>query len=820
MLKNYIITALRVLLRNKLYSLINIGGLAIGLTVVILIGLFVYDEMSYDAWLSDSEQIFRIETVNHFPSRPDELSATSSGPVLPIMLNDYSSDIESGTRLVTEDYTINDGDASFRVTVRMVDPTFFDVFDLDVVTGDRNLFSQDNNSIVITQATAVRLFGDASSAIGQIMPLANGTLPMKVVAVIKNIPDHSHLDIEAVALFDPSRYIEQPWINQMWFSPNIYTYLRIKDPVAVERIENDLPSFLNRHAGADRNNRNYEKPSENITMSLMPVRDIHLYSKGRFQMKTVGDIMVVQGFSAIALLILFIASINFTNLATARASLRASEIALRKTVGASRSQIVIQFLGEAVTTVIIALIVALSLVELALPWFSALIAKVLDNGAMADPIVQMGLFGLVAVVALGAGAHPAFRLSSYRPGLVLQGSKLGRGKSSRLQFALVTLQFTISIGLIISTIIVYSQINYAKNAGNTVLTDSKLAIVGFGNQQLLAGPVRDRLENLAGVKSTSLSGRLLPLPNFWNSQVRLPGQQGDTGISLEALPGHFDTLNFFGAELVTGRFFDAEFRGDLVTSEEGSLNSERSGIINETAVARMGYVDAEDAIGKVFHFKNFEDEGYAEITIVGVVRDMNFRSARDPITPMVYLVQEEELNFLNVELAGKNQAETLSKIDEIWKNVVPSSPIRRTFLDERFSRLYDADQKRGEFFAYFSFFAMFVSLLGLFGLSALAVERRSREIGVRKVLGASVLDIVKLLTLQFSKPALIANIIAWPLVAFAMHNWLTGFAYRIELNPLVFVGTGFLVLLFSWLTVGLQAFQGARANPIKTLRHG
>ena len=311
----------------------------------------------------------------------------------------------------------------------------------------------------------------------------------------------------------------------------------------------------------------------------------------------------------------------------------------------------------------------------------------------------------------------------------------------------------------------------------------------------------------------------MPLPNFWNSSVKLPGQRGDESISLEALPGHFDTLNFFGAELLAGRLFSADFRGDLPTAEEGSLNSARSGIINETAIAQMGYADADDAIGKTFQFQNFTGEGYADITIVGVVRDMNMRSVRDPISPMVYLVQEENLTFLNVELRGEDRVGTLAAIDEIWQSVVPDRPIWRSFLDDRFSRLYDADARRGEFFAYFSIFAMLVSLLGLYGLSAFAVERRTREIGIRKVMGARVFGIVKLLTFQFSRPVLIANLIAWPVAGYIMHDWLSGFAFRIDLNPLYFVGTGLLVLVLAWATTAWHAFQLARQNPIRALRY-
>ncbi|MBT5074257.1 MAG: Rieske 2Fe-2S domain-containing protein [Kordiimonadaceae bacterium] len=439
--------------------------------------------------------------------------------------------------------------------------------------------------------------------------------------------------------------------------------------------------------------------------------------------------------------------------------------------------------------------------------------------AYADPMVQLGLLGLVAVVALGSGAHPAFQLSSFRPGTVLGSTKPGQVKSSRLQVVLVTLQFTISIALIIATVVVYSQINFAKSAGNSVISQNKLAIIDFANQSFLEGPLRARLNNLPGVTATSLSGRLLPLPNYWNSQVILPGQQGDENYSLEALPGHFDTLSFFDAKLLAGRLFSTDFMADLPAAEEGALNSTRSGIINETAIAQLGYADAQDAIGNSFQFKNFTDEGYALITIVGVVQDMNMRSVRDPISPMLFLVQEDELNFLNVELSGEDRAGTLLAIDEIWQSLAPDRPIRRSFLDESFSRLYETDARRGEFFAYFSIFAVFVSLIGLFGLSALAVERRSREIGIRKVLGASVLDIVRLLSLQFSKPVVIANFISWPLVAYFMNDWLSGFAYRIDLNPLYFIGTGLLVLFFAVLIVALQALRGARVNPIKMLRH-
>lgn len=821
MFKNYLITALRNMLRHKLYSAINIGGLSIGLAACLLIFLFVQNELSYDRWLPESERIFRLEgKYKGEAGEPDNVMALSPGPLSKPLQANFGHLIEVSTRMLTEEFLITQGDLKFLETVNLVDNTFFEVLDLPMIRGDRTQMFNDYKSVVLSEQAAKKYFGD-TDPVGQTLDLDFGELLVKVVGIMKDLPENSHLTGDIFLQFDESRYEDRPWVTKFWVASNVYTYMKLHDPSQAAAMEAAIPPFLDKNAVLHPSAPADLVPSEVYHTRLMPLEDIHLYSTGRFQLKATGDIIVVYSFSAIAALILIIAVINFTNLSTARASLRAREIALRKVVGASRRQIILQLLGETLLTTLFAVLIAFTIVEITLPWFNEFVAKLLSLSAFRDPLLQAGLVAVIAVVGLGAGVHPAATISSYRPGHVLHSNSAAKASSAKLRHALTTIQFTISIGLMIATVVVYSQIQHAQDMRRGLEVSSKLALINmdYGPVADVAQTVRQEIGKLPGVKATAFSARSLPLRSFWDWPVKV-NKDGHTEVrDTEVIPADHGFLEFYGARLLAGRFFSKEYQADIFQdpTSEGGMASQ-TGILSAKTVGYYGFSSPEDAIGKTVYVDNFSGITVA-ISIVGVVDDLNLRSARDLADPFLFLVQEDAGWVLNVDMVPGQIPETLDQIDTIWNRLVPHFPLNRSFVLDNFNEFYQADKQRAEMFAYFSLFAMLVSCLGLYGLAAFTAEQRTKEIGIRKVLGARVFDIVTLLTLQFSRPVLIANLIAWPLAWYFAREWLQGFTYRIDLSIFHFALAGGLAFLIATLTVASHAVRTAQANPIAALRH-
>lgn len=821
MLKNYLTIAIRNMLRYKLYSSINVGGLSIGLAACLLIFLFVQNELSYDKWLPDSERIYRLEgKYIGEGGEPDNPMALSPGPLSKPLQANFGSMIETSTRMLTEEFLITQGDVKYLDSVNLVDDTFFDVLDLPMVSGDRSMMFEDFKSVVISESAAEKYFG-SEDPVGKVLDMDFGNILVKVVGVMKDLPANSHLTGHIFLQFDESRYENRPWVIKFWIASNVYTYMKLHDPADQQALEAAIPPFIDQNAVLHPSASADTIPSEVYQTRLMPLEDIHLYSTGRFQLKPTGDIVVVYSFSAIAILILLIAIINFTNLSTARASLRAREIALRKVVGASRKHIIVQFLGEAFLTTMIALLIAFVLVEITLPWFNDFVAKLLSLSAFADPMVQAGLAGLIAVIGLGAGAHPALKISNYRPGKVLHSNNAATSSSAKLRYALTTLQFTISIGLMIATGVVYSQIRHAQEMQRGLNVDNKIALINmdYGPVADLAKTVQQEIEKLPGVHSTAFSERSLPLRSFWDWPVKVNRDGMTEVLDTEVVPSDFNFLEFYGAKLLAGRFFSEEYRGDLyqAPTTDGGLAAQ-SAIISEKTVSYYGFGSPEEAIGRSVHISNLQGVTTV-VTVVGVVKDMHLRSARDNPDPVMFLVQEENLWVLNVDLVPSLIPQTVREIEAVWNRIVPHFPLNQTFVLDNFNGFYQADEQRAEMFAYFSLFAILVSCLGLYGLASFTAEQRTKEIGVRKVLGARVRDIVTLLTIQFSKPVLVANLIAWPVAWYFANEWLEGFVYRIDLGLTHFLAAGALAMLIACLTVAGHAVRTASANPIAALRH-
>lgn len=820
MYKNYLITAYRNFLRHKLYSLINVGGLAIGLAACILIFLFVKDELSYDDWWTDTDRLYKIETSHKQAEGNFSFHALSPGRLRDPLAENYQSEIEAIARIYQWSHVLRNDNDVFREDIWFADNQFFDIFDIEMISGNRDAVFQDNASIILNQSMARKYFGD-QDPVGQIIIPSDGFTSYKVVGVMADLPEETHFDFEFIALFDPERHVDEPWMATFWLSTNAHTYVKLAEHASAETLERSFPEFLTRNVVRSEHPGLNTDPNDVFRMRLMPVSDIHLHSTGMFQMKQSGDIKVVYTFSLIAFLILFIASINFINLSTARASTRAREIALRKVVGANRKQLISQFLGEAALMVAVALLIALAIVEFALPWFNQFVAKLLSLEYASDPITGLMLAGLLVVVIIGAGMLPALQITRFRPATVLRANNSKSEGGTFMRIVLVTVQFAISIGLIATTMIVYAQTEYASNKDLGFETENRMMLerMFYADVTPFAETIQNEIDALPGVIDTAFSSRTIPLQGFWDVAIDKEGMATDQISRIELVPGERKFLDFYGAELVAGRMFSEELLADTVTpSTNGTDPILINTVINRAALPYLNFDTPEDALGTSFAYKDFE-QNPVRMTIVGVIEDMHMRTLRDKVEPQALHVNERDRTVINIHLSDFNQQETIAAINRIWRTHVPTIPISMTFLEEKLDRLYVADENRGQMYGYFSLFAILVSCLGLFGLSAFTAEQRTKEIGVRKVYGAKNSSIIKLLIWQFSKPVLIANIIAWPIAWYTMQEWLSGYAYRIELNIVPFAVAGLLALTIAWSTVSIHAWRVARTNPIQALRY-
>ncbi|MBO6506077.1 MAG: ABC transporter permease [Kordiimonadaceae bacterium] len=820
MLKNYLITALRNLLRHKLYSFINIGGLSLGLAACLMIFLFVQSELSYDKWLPDNERIYRLEGTYHSPGKPDNHASVSPGAVAPAFKQRFPNMIEDVVRLLSEGFIVKYGETRFIEDAYLADPSLFDILDLPMVAGDRERLFDGYDKLIISERIAEKYFGD-ESPIGKVMELDGGQDRRQVVAVMQNLPDNTHLDLEILGHFNPADYDEMPWIATWWISSNVFSYYKLTPGTTPDMLAERLPAYVDANAVLSSNWEDPRPPSEVLSLSFVNIGDIHLSSPSRFQMKPTGDIMVVYSFTGIAALILVIAIINFTNLSTARASLRAQEIALRKVVGATRRHIVYQFLGEAVVTVVLASMLAFAIVEATLPWFNAFVEKLLDFNVFTDPQIQIGLLGLLVVVSLGAGAHPALRMSSFRPARVLHSKNAGSAGSVKIRAILTTVQFTISIGLMITTGVIYSQLNYARSMDVGFDKDHKMQVLNmsFGPVAEVAKTIQQEVERLPGVNATAFSDRRVPLRGYWDPVATIDLNGERQTLRLESVPADTEFLEFMGAKLLAGRLFDKDRQTDVLQPIAGSKDFTQTALINETTAAALGFANVADAIGLVMNVPDPGTDHSIRTEIIGVVQDMHLRSVRDAMDNSIFVARDEPLRTLNVDIGSNSIGDMQQKIEEIWNRHIPEVPFSHRFVDESYNEYYEQDARRGEIFAYFSAFAILVSCLGLYGLASFTAERRVKEIGVRKVMGATVSDIVKLLTFQFSKPVLLANLIAWPVAWFIASDWLQGFQYRIDLSVFYFISAGAAALLIACATVAGHAFRTAQANPVVALKH-
>ena len=820
MFKNYLVAALRSMARQRLFSAINILGLAIGLAACILILLFIRDEVSYDGWLPGAENIYRVEMMANIPGRDRFVTSQSMPPLKDAFLTDFP-EAQTATRLFYDPVGVTAGDRSFLDSFMFADATLFEVFDVPFLEGNAATALADPNSVVLSETMARKYFGQGSPLGKTLTIVYDVARDYRVTAVTKDLPNNTHFILDAVIRINPADFLTDEGQNQLerWGSISFYTYIRFRQGTDLTAVGERLNPFMDRHFPTSITDRMNMTGSELFAPKLVNTRDIHLYGGERGTIKPRGSVATLIAFGSIAGLILAVACINFINLSTARASRRAKEVAIRKIVGASRRELFVQFQSEAFLITGFATLLALALVELALPWYNEFSQKLMAAQFAGDPVVQVGLLGLLVVVGMGAGAHPALVLSAFRPTRILGATTSGGDGSKNLRTVLVVIQFAISIGLLIATSVIYAQTTYARNFEPGFIRQNMLVLYGIRRNEVkpVADTLVEQLRRHPDVLSVTRSG-VVPGDSGWvHFSVRRPGEPDNQSIVMSQLAVDFDFFKTYGISLIAGRSFDPARSVDIFQEDDGSpQKSAASAVINMAGVKRLGFASPEDALGQVVITVGANQ---TDLTIIGVVHNAHFELARNTAPATVYIVERDDTGPITVRFKSSDLPGFLADIDRMWNDLVPQIPISRVSLDQNLTALFAADESRGQMLAIFAGLAVLVGSLGLFGLSAFTVERRTREISMRKVMGASVSNIVGLLVWQFSKPVLIANLIAWPVAFYFMRDWLDGFAFTIELGPRYFVGAGLAALFVAWVTTAGHALRVARSSPIEALRY-
>ncbi|HKL38872.1 MAG TPA: ABC transporter permease [Bacteroidales bacterium] len=804
MLKNYLKIALRTLQKYKGYTLINVFGLAIGLASAILIMLYVQDELSYDQHHQKKDRIYRITFQGKI--RSSEIhSALSSNPMGPVMRDEYPA-VEEMTRLrATTNSVIRVEDRKYiEDHLFFADSTVFNVFTMPFIEGNPHKALSEPNKVVLTQSTAEKYFGDASP-LGKTIEWANGNLELEVTGVMKDCPETAHFQYDLLVSYLSSNYYE----SDMWLSTNVYTYLLLQDGYTASEMERQFPAMVKKYVGPQVQEifgSSWEKFNESGYMwsyHLQPLTDIYLQSDLDNEIGKTGSMNNVYFFSVIAFFLILIAAINFMNLATAKSANRAKEVGVKKVTGSSRRQLIFQFITEAMMITFLGLLLSIVLVEVAMPFFNNLADKSLDIHYFKNPIFLVILLGIGIVVGLMAGSYPAFYLSAFNPVTVLKGKLSGGSKNSRLRGVLVVFQFIITIVLVVSTIVVGRQMQYINQKD-----------LGFNKKHVM---VINRVSEL-GTEQDAFRQELLSHPNILSASFsrNVPGgmtsstafyPEGSTPqqsmvIDFSATDPYYDDT--YGIEMSEGRFFSEDYATDSL----GIL-------INEAAKRKFGF---DKAVGKnVVLMQGNEGEDIV-FEVVGVMKNFNFRSLHHEIQPLIFYYINDHYSHMSLQLRPGQMQETLEFIRGKWGKFVSATPLDYSFLKNDWEAKYRQEQKVGTLFKAFSLLAIVISCLGLFGLASFMAAQRTKEIGVRKVFGASIPQILKLLSKEILILIAIATGIGWPLGYYFMNEWLQDFAYRIDISWVVFVLASVITLLVALLTVSYRALRAATANPAESLK--
>ena len=803
MFRNYLKTALRNLWKFKGYTLINIMGLAIGVACVLLILLYVNTELSFDRFHSQRDRIYRL-TMSATNPQTQESIQRAIGPYrlaeeMKVDFSDFSlvrfapqeqELIELDDELFTEE------------SFAFVDPEVFQVFHYTLISGDPENVLDNPYSLVLSE-TAARKYFKESAPIGKTLVIRDR--PFEVTGVMEDVPDNSQLKFDVLASMNCARQVFSRIVLENWGEGYVETFAMIPEGKQPADYEEALAAFV------DVKLEGWSQFSPRILMQPLP--KMYLHSKNISSFFAGGDITYVYAFSLIALFILLIACINYMNLATARSSVRAREVGMRKVVGASRSQLVGQFLSESILLALIAMALAIGVVFFMLPGFNNLADRQITFTFLDNWGLLVGLVGIVVLIGIAAGSYPAFLLSAFRPVVVFSGHLQQGLKGGLLRKVLVSFQFMTSIFLLIITGVVYQQLEYCRNMDLGFDKDHLLLIQGTPIE--MRGQYHQFAEQLAAnprIVSSASSSRVPPGSLSSSLSARPEGIPEEEQRGMQTVWTDFDFIETMGFEMAAGRSFSKDFSADANTAF----------ILNEAAVKEIGWTN-ESAIGKGFGSSEIADWDSGQWqnrdgTVIGVLKDFHFESMKQKIVPTVYFVAPYMAWNYVIRIKPDNIPETISFIEDIWERFNTETPFQYTFVDENFADLYRAEERQGKIFGLFALLAIFIACLGLIGLASFTAEQKRKEISIRKILGASSMNIITLMSKEFTWLVLIAFLLATPLAWYLMDSWLQDFAYRISIGVGVFLLAGLIALLIAWVTVSWQTARAARGNPVDALQ--
>ncbi len=792
MYQNYLKTTIRVFKKEKFYTLINLFGLVLGFTCVLMIYLFINDELSYDQFHTDKERIYRVASAYLREAKWEPYSTNSyrTGELLEANYGEIEQLVKIRPQKMMVEY---EDKRMIESAIATVDGNFLQFFSFPLLSGDPSTALIGANKVVISESFAAKYFGK-KDPIGKVFEMDDGSFQVAVSGVMEDMPPNSHFHfnflisgITARQFADSSMFTNVGWDSQ-------YLYIKLEEGVNIQQMEADFPKFVDNHLDLF--------TSRNFKLFLQPLSDIHLQSHNGLEIEDNGNITHIYIFSIIALFILAIACVNYMNLTTARSLRRAKEVGMRKVSGASRKHLITQFLSESYFMIGITIIISLTMTFLLLPQFNEFAGKQISLGTILSPEIMLMLLIAFMVIGFISGAYPAFVLSAFEPLKVIKGSVTSKGPNLSLRKGLVVLQFTVTIALIAATAIVLKQLDYLKNKE-----------LGFNEELVISIPLETIDRSQLDVFSNQLTSTS-SIQQVGYSNMKMPGwisnstyyQAQDVPVDEEArksmkiIRTDFDFLNVIGSEIISGRGFSEDFPSDLTSSL----------ILNEAAVKQLGW---DKPVGR------WMDLGENRYNIIGVVKDFHFESLHRKIPPTIFILSEDWLNWAYVKIDGQNITHTLGHIEEVFSKFVTKRDFSYSFMDKDIEMQYHAEEKFTQVFQIFTILAIIIASLGTFGLISFNVERKSKEIAVRKVLGASVSGVTFLFIQEFIVLLLIASVISWPVTYYFLDSWIENFVYRTTLGLGAFIIATLLAIIITVGTTGLRAMKAATANPVDSLKN-
>lgn len=816
MFRNYLTIALRNLAKHRFYTFINITGLAIGIAACLVIVLFVINELSYDKHHLKADRIYRVNGEIKFGGNHYQL-AVCPAPMAEVIIQDFP-EVETAVRFRSRgSYLVKASETAENIkedNVIWADSTFFKIFTVPVLQGHAGSALREPNSVAISQKIANKVFPDGN-ALGQTLILDN-RWSMKVTAIFEDMPETGHFKFDILISMAGLEEAK----GTVFLSNNFQTYLLLKEGADAKALEAKFPQMVIKYLGPqaaqvlgeDFSMEKFEASGNKLAYTLIPLRDIHLHSDLTAELRPNGDITYIYLFSAIAGFILVIACINFMNLSTARSSNRAKEVGVRKVMGSLRSHLVRQFLTESILLSVFSFFLAIGLAYLFIPVFNTLAQK-----SLILPLQQAGFYGIVllgsVIIGIMAGLYPSFFLSAFKPVNVLKGHVALGMKSGIIRSALVVFQFVISIFLIVGTLTVYRQLSYIQNKKIGFEKDQVLIVHDAYALRDNAKAFKEEVKRNSFIQSGTLTG-FMPVNGWRSDQTFWPEGKQPTQenlVGMQTWEVDYDYLKTFGMQIKEGRYFSEEFPSDSSAV-----------VLNETSVQYFNL--GSDPIGKkISTFTDEKPDGTPDLnsvgswTVIGVVENFHFESLKENISPLAFFLRPNN-GSVAFRFEAKNTQTVIETIEKTWKALAPGQPFQYSFLDEDFANLYSTEQRLGKTFAVFAGLAIIIACLGLFGLTAFTAEQRTKEIGIRKVLGASVSSIIFLLSKEYGKLIIIAFVLAAPLAWYAVNWWLKSYTYKVEIGVWVYVMAGVAAFLIGWITMSFQSVKAASSDPVKSLR--